>query len=267
MRLIDLTGQIFGRLIAITPYGSNTGKWNCRCACGNHTVVIGNNLRRGHTTSCGCYHKERMRIIKSKHTCYACGEPTEEHNGGFVMHTFCNTIHNKWDGLNQRCYITGNASYANYGGRGITVCPEWRKDNPNGFKNFYTWALGSGFQPGLTIDRIESNGNYEPTNCRWATWQEQANNRRPLALLEYKDLTGTVFGNVTVLGPYKYTLDYKLLWGYDCVCGGSGITEVYSLIAGTTKSCGHCGSIRLARFKQRVAKILMSRCRSSSSTL
>ncbi len=93
-------------------------------------------------------------------------------------------LYNTWCNMRRRCYEPTNQDYKDYGGRGIIVCPEWHEFIP-----FYEWAMSSGYKEGLTIDRKDSNGNYEPSNCRWATLTEQSNNRRNVHLITYKGET------------------------------------------------------------------------------
>ena len=159
----DLTGKRYGKLIVlkrdtdyISPSGNRSPQWLCLCDCGNQKNVAGASLKRGITQSCGCLHKETWQKIITKH-----GQSGTR-------------LHRIWRGMRVRCYDENHHSYAHYGLKGITICEEW-KDN---FQTFYEWAIANGYNDGLSIDRIDSNGNYEPSNCRWATYSEQNKNRK-----------------------------------------------------------------------------------------
>lgn len=153
----DITGQRFDRLTALYKLHNtkNKVKWLCVCDCGNFTETNIYNLNNGHTRSCGCYCKDRT------------GDTHRDH--GLTN----SRLFHIWNSMKQRCYNSNNRKYENYGGRGIKVCDEWLND----FMTFYDWAIHNGYDENLTIDRINVNGNYEPTNCRWADWKTQQRNR------------------------------------------------------------------------------------------
>lgn len=150
-RFKDLTGQTFGRLTAIQYVDTHKehARWLCHCSCGGTAIVPAYALKRGNTKSCGCIHRETC----TKHGMF--GTPT----------------YNSWVSMIQRCLNSNYPGFANYGGRGVSVCESWRE-----FENF---IADMGERPdGTSIDRIDVNGNYEPGNCRWATRSVQSSNQR-----------------------------------------------------------------------------------------
>ena len=150
----------FGRLTAIEiDYGKAGRKtyWTCQCDCGNVKSVRSDSLLDGSIRSCGCLKREQ-----------------DEKNLSRETHNLSKTrLYEIWSGIKARCFNKNNARWNRYGGRGITVCNEWSND----FKSFYDWANTHGYKENLTIDRIDNNGDYEPSNCRWVDNKTQCRNR------------------------------------------------------------------------------------------
>ena len=168
----NLTGRLFGRLTVERPAedgvlsnGRHLTMWECRCSCGNHTIIRSSDLKSGRVVSCGCYRAENTGVIRTTHGATK-GRKTKK-------------LYSVWASMRERCKNPNNTQFAYYGGKGVYVCSEW----DSSYSTFEEWALNSGYQEGLTIDRIDVNGNYCPKNCRWATVTEQANNKTTNRLL------------------------------------------------------------------------------------
>ena len=167
-KIIDLTGQRFGRLVVLKR-AENKGRmtrWLCLCDCGKTTISHAANLRNGQARSCGCYRYDRARAVSKKHD----GKGTR--------------LYRIWKNMRSRCNCKSVSQYKDYGGRGITVCDEW-----SDYKVFQVWALSNGYADNLTIDRIDTNGNYTPDNCKWSNHKEQNRNRRDNHIVDGKSLS------------------------------------------------------------------------------
>lgn len=163
----DMSGERYGRLVVIERVGTKNGNatWKCLCDCGNEKVIAGKCLRSGDTKSCGCLQLENLR--------------EQAHKGHSVIHGDAHSrLYEVWATMIQRCTNKNNKKYPDYGGRGITVCAEWKK-----YEQFLAWAKANGYDENAprgecTLDRIDNDKGYEPGNCRWVSMKVQSNNRR-----------------------------------------------------------------------------------------
>ena len=195
MAPVNPIGQIFHRLTIVSRHPQNTSdgksRWICSCSCGNTTVVALRDLRKGKTRSCGCLktemlhsdgRKQHLDVIRStKHGMYNTSE------------------YRIWQNMKKRCYSEKSKGYPDYGARGITVCDEWKES----FEAFYR-DVGPRPSPHHTLDRRDNDKGYDKENCRWATWEEQANNRRNNIFHVYQGVARTLAGWIK-----EFNLDYQ----------------------------------------------------------
>lgn len=164
----DMTGMVFGRLSVIQLHAGSSSsaiRWECICECGKDALVLGSLLRSGMTRSCGCYRDDRIRATTSTH-----GKSNTKEYG-------------IWQQAKNRCFSPTVKGYAYYGSRGITMCDEWRDD-------FMAFFRDMGPCPdGLSLERVNNDGNYEKSNCKWATKSEQARNTRAATFITHDGLT------------------------------------------------------------------------------
>lgn len=192
-RIKDLVGQKFGRLkvLKMNENRSNDGHimWDCICSCGNEDLktIISHDLISGKTKSCGCLNKE----LKTKHGMYD------------------TRLYRIFKGMQDRCYNPNRQEFKYYGGRGIIICEEWLNEQ-NGFINFYNWAMENGYSDDLEIDREDTNGNYEPNNCRWVNHIIQMNNTRRNIYLKHNNKIKSVAQWSKETGIPENTIRYRM---------------------------------------------------------
>lgn len=193
----DMVGYEYNGCVVLSRAGSNKrglAMWKVKCHCGNDFVTLGNSIRFGKANSCGCSHKKAAKHMGLKNKIH--GET-------------CSRLYNIWKSMKYRCNKKDHKSYEYYGGRGIEVCKEWLKS----YEIFKEWAIKNGYNETLTLDRIDVNGNYEPNNCRWATFKEQGRNRRnnKLMLFDGKVLTQSEICEITGLSKYEVGTKYEVV--------------------------------------------------------
>lgn len=173
MKMNDLTGQRFGRLVVVSPAGLDRTRKNmtflCKCDCGNEKIVSAPQLKSGCTKSCGCLKRELTSKRRTTH-----GKRNTR-------------LYRIWANIKDRTSNPNQNRYYCYGAKGVSICDEWKD-----FQTFYDWAMSNGYSDELTIDRIDINGNYEPSNCRWATIVQQQNNTSRNHFLTYDGKTQTI---------------------------------------------------------------------------
>lgn len=201
MDVSEYLGKRYGRLTTLseTKNRLNQTAIICVCDCGNEVIVTPSDLRRGHTTSCGCYHKEMMRDRQYRH-----GDAGNHHgdSGTRLYHT--------WLGMKRRCFNKNDWAYQYYGARGIEVCEEWLN-----YQVFKEWALSNGYNDELTIERKNNDGNYEPSNCVWIPFEEQGKNRRNRHELTFNGKTLSIREWEKELGYRRGTIRNRINYGWD----------------------------------------------------
>lgn len=194
--MIKLDGQRFGKLVVEQSFSKNHRGYSiCRCDCGNRFVTRNDGLKSGETVSCGCYNRDRARRGDNRRTHGQAGKP----------------LYKSWQNMKNRCYNKKVRQYKDYGGRGITVCDEWR----DSFAAFESWAMSSGYKNGLTVDRIDNDGNYCPENCRWITKQEQQSNKRNNHTAQIDGVSRTLTEWAKIYGVRPSVVNWRVNNGWD----------------------------------------------------
>lgn len=171
-KMSDITGQKFNRLVAIEPHSKNKWGnvvWKCKCECGNEHLAAEGKLKQGKVKSCGCLAKELHIKQLETHGLTTGGKPRT-----FII----------WNGMKYRCLNPKSDSYQSYGGRGIKICEEWLN-----FEKFHDWAINNGYSDELSLDRIDNDKNYEPSNCKWVTPSENYKKQRNARYITIENIT------------------------------------------------------------------------------
>lgn len=192
-------GDRFGRLTVIEKAKKGArNAWRCRCECGNEDIVLDQNLKNGSVKSCGCYGREaaslRMHDMNYRHG----REPRR--------------LYETWKNMRRRC-TPGGPGCEYYANRGICVCQEWMES----YERFREWSLSHGYADALTIDRIDNDGNYEPSNCRWVSRLVQSNNKRTNRVIEYGGETHTMAEWSRILNVSYCAIKYRVNHGLPLV--------------------------------------------------
>lgn len=194
----DLTGRRFGRLTVLSRAENRNGVtyWLCKCDCGNEKEIRASHLKDGGTTSCGCYCEEvREEFYKIRDARPRSTRKQER-------------LYRIWKGLRSRCNNKNYPKHSRYGGRGITVCKEW-----DDYLVFKIWALENGYSDELQIDRIDNDGNYGPSNCRWVTSKQNCNNKSTCHYLTVNGTTHTLSEWADITGVPMRTIWMRIKYG------------------------------------------------------
>ncbi|MFI2856871.1 hypothetical protein ACH6EH_06995 [Paenibacillus sp. JSM ZJ436] len=251
LRKIKLEGRRVGRLL-ILEYNSKNKRYLCICECGNYKELRSGDLNQSKVKSCGCILKERTpdlvgkkinmltvleKVSESGYSLFLCececgsqkifrGKDLNQdkvkscgnHYRDLIgeansTHKKTNTrIYKIYRGMMMRCFDENSQSYQGYGGRGISVCSEWA--DTDGFMSFYNWSMENGYDETLTIDRIDNERGYSPSNCRWTTREVQQNNRRGNILFTHEGETKTLAQWCKILN-LKYDTIWKRIYKYN----------------------------------------------------
>lgn len=193
----SLVNKKFGRLKVLSYKGRNKqydSLWECVCDCGKTKTVRSGALKSGHTKSCGCFRSEMVSKSRTTH--------------GLINDNY--KLYKVWIGIKQRCFNPKNKSFIDYGGRGIKICEEWKLS----FESFHNWSISNGYSEGLSIDRVDNDGNYELSNCRWTTKKFQSRNRRNCVKIKYenKSLTASEWSDITGIPSKVLTQRIRRGW-------------------------------------------------------
>ena len=190
-KIVDKTNRRYGRLTVLKQDKTKTDAiyWVCKCDCGNYKSIKSSELHPGRIKSCGCLREE---VLKRQ----------QEQTHGEAK----TRLYSIWRGMKKRCYQPTSAGYKNYGGRGITVYEDWLCS----YENFRDWAYENGYEDGLSLDRINVNENYTPSNCKFSTYYQQVNNKRTNRKITYKNIQLTVSQWCTLTEVPKTTFYRKI---------------------------------------------------------
>ena len=188
-RCKDEAGNVYGRLTVLQFHGIKSGQayWTCQCECGHIAVVAGRSMRNGDTRSCGCLRRERLTTHGQTDS----------------------PLYVVWKNMKSRCLKDFDKDYPRYGARGIAVIAEWMD-----FEAFQHWAVSAGYNGTLQLERVDNDGNYCPSNCRWATAGEQANNRRSNVVITHDGISLTAAQWSRRLGGERHLVSHRLKRGW-----------------------------------------------------